>query len=39
MDAKYDGIAITPRNGKTVELNSLWYNDNKIMEDLSIKLA
>ena len=22
MDAKYDGVAVTPRNGKTVELNS-----------------
>ena len=31
MDAKFDGVAVTPRNGKTVELNSLWYNANKIM--------
>lgn len=38
MDAKYDGIAITPRNGKTVELNSLWYNANKIMEGLATKI-
>lgn len=37
MDAKYGGIAVTPRNGKTVELNSLWYNANKIMADLSTK--
>ena len=35
MDAKVDGIAVTPRNGKTVELNSLWYNALKIMEELS----
>lgn len=38
MDAKFDNIAVTPRNGKTVELNALWYNANKIMEDLSIKI-
>lgn len=37
MDAKYDNVAVTPRNGKTVELNSLWYNANKIMEQLSKK--
>ena len=37
MDAKYDGVAVTPRNGKTVELNSLWYNANKIMAQLALK--
>ena len=26
MDAKYDGVAITARCGKTVEVNALWYN-------------
>jgi predicted glycogen debranching enzyme len=26
MDAKYDGVAITPRCGKAVEVNALWYN-------------
>jgi len=31
----YDGIAITPRNGKVVEVNSLWYNANQIMAELS----
>ena len=39
MDAKYDGIAITPRSGKAVEINSLWYNANKIMEALSKKFG
>lgn len=39
MDAKYDGIAVTPRNGKTVEVNSLWYNANRIMEQLSKKFG
>lgn len=35
MDAKYNEKAVTPRNGKVVEVNSLWYNANKIMENLS----
>ena len=39
MDAKYNGVAITPRNGKAVEINSLWYNANKIMEQLSQKFG
>jgi len=26
MDAKYDGIAFTPRYGKAVEVNALWHN-------------
>jgi glycogen debranching enzyme len=26
MDAKYDGVAFTPRFGKAVEINALWYN-------------
>lgn len=37
MDAKYNGVAITPRSGKAVEVNSLWYNANMIMEALSRK--
>ena len=37
MDAKYAGIAITPRNGKVVEINALWYNALKIIEELAIK--
>ena len=39
MDAKYDGIAITPRNGKAVEVNSLWYNANCIMAELTKKVG
>lgn len=35
MDAKYANIAVTPRNGKAVEINSLWYNALKIMEELA----
>ncbi len=26
MDAKRDGITFTPRHGKAVEINALWYN-------------
>jgi len=26
MDAKYAGVAFTPRCGKAVEVNALWYN-------------
>ncbi|TKJ34153.1 MAG: hypothetical protein CEE38_19005 [Planctomycetes bacterium B3_Pla] len=26
MDAKHDGVAFTPRCGKAVEINALWYN-------------
>ena len=37
MDAKCNGIAITPRNGKAVEINAMWYNANKIMKDFSLK--
>ncbi|MFA5555316.1 MAG: amylo-alpha-1,6-glucosidase [Phycisphaerae bacterium] len=26
MDAKFDGVVFTPRYGKAVEVNALWYN-------------
>lgn len=37
MDAKYAGIAVTPRNGKPVEINAMWYNALKIMSELATK--
>ena len=37
MDAKYLNTPATPRNGKVVEVNSLWYNALKILEELSAK--
>jgi len=37
MDAKYAGIAVTPRNGKPVEINAMWYNALKIMQELAAK--
>lgn len=38
MDAKVGDFAVTPRNGKAVEVNSMWYNALKIMEELTEKL-
>lgn len=37
MDAKHEGIAFTPRNGKAVEINAMWYNANMIMANLAKK--
>ncbi len=35
MDAKYGDYPATPRNGKAVEINALWYNSLMIMADLT----
>jgi predicted glycogen debranching enzyme len=35
MDAKLDGVVVTPRRGKAVEINALWYNVLKIAEHFS----
>lgn len=35
MDAKVGDWVVTPRHGKAVEINALWYNSLKIMSDLS----
>jgi predicted glycogen debranching enzyme len=32
MDAKVDGWVVTPRRGKAVELNALWYNALRVLE-------
>ena len=32
MDAKVEGWVVTPRRGKAVELNALWYNALKLLE-------
>lgn len=37
MDAKIGNYVVTPRNGKAVEINAMWYNALKIMEELSTK--
>ncbi|MDP9174773.1 MAG: amylo-alpha-1,6-glucosidase [Planctomycetota bacterium] len=33
MDAKCDGVCFTPRQGKPVEINALWYHGLKLMGD------
>ena len=32
MDAKVDGWVVTPRRGKAVEINALWYNALMLLE-------
>jgi predicted glycogen debranching enzyme len=32
MDAKVDGWVVTPRRGKAVEINALWYNALRLTE-------
>ncbi len=39
MDAKIGDFVVTPRNGKVVEINSLWYNALKTMEYLAKKFG
>lgn len=39
MDVKIGNVAITPRNGKAVEINSLWYNSLMIMAKLTSKMG
>jgi predicted glycogen debranching enzyme len=35
MDAKVDGWVVTPRRGKAVEINALWYNALRLLEGWS----
>lgn len=37
MDAKISNFAVTPRSGKAVEVNALWYNAIKTLENLAKK--
>ena len=37
MDAKIGDYVVTPRNGKVVEINALWYNSLKTLEALAKK--
>ena len=39
MDAKYEHHAFTPRNGKAVEINAMWYNALMIMSELCVKFG
>ncbi len=38
MDAKIGDWVVTPRTGKTVEVNALWYNAVRIMADFARQL-
>ena len=38
MDAKIGDWVVTPRHGKPVEIQALWYNALRIMEHLAIQL-
>lgn len=33
MDAKRDGVVFTPRHGKAVEINALWYHAIRLLEE------
>ena len=39
MDAKVDDWVVTPRQGKPVEINALWYNVLRIAEHLATEFA
>jgi predicted glycogen debranching enzyme len=39
MDAKVDDWVVTPRIGKPVEINALWYNALRIMEQFARQLG
>ena len=39
MDAKIGDSVMTPRSGKPVEIQALWYNALRIMEDLAARFG
>ena len=39
MDARVDGRAVTPRSGKAVEIQALWYNAVRVLQDLARQLG
>jgi len=39
MDAKVDGWVVTPRAGKAVEINALWYNTLRLLSRWECDLA
>jgi predicted glycogen debranching enzyme len=39
MDAKVDGFVVTPRRGKPVEIQALWYNALRLMADWARRLG
>jgi predicted glycogen debranching enzyme len=39
MDGRIDGLPVTPRNGKAVEVNALWVNTLRILADFETRLG
>ncbi len=39
MDVRIDGVVVTPRHGKPVEINALWHNALRIADELSKRLG
>ena len=39
MDVRVNDIVVTPRHGKPVEINALWYNGLKIMEFFALRFG
>ncbi len=39
MDVRIDGVVVTPRHGKPVEINALWYNALRIADEFSMHLG
>ena len=39
MDVRVGKWVVTPRHGKAVEINALWYNALKVMEKLALKFG
>jgi len=39
MDAKVGGWVVTPREGKAVEIQALWYNALRVMENLALRFG
>ncbi|MGF1535008.1 MAG: amylo-alpha-1,6-glucosidase [Elainellaceae cyanobacterium] len=39
MDAKVDGFVVTPRRGKPVEVNALWYNALRTMARFAAQIG
>ncbi len=39
MDAKIGDLVVTPRSGKPVEIQALWYNALRVLEDLARALG
>ena len=39
MDVKIDDWVVTPRTGKQVEINALWYNALRIMQEFAARLG